>query len=119
MPRASSYASSLVLDTDIMEEVMSEFESLRTTGSISREEVKQALEITGFKLTGHEFRDLMDREAKGIDTVSTEMFALLYAKVREMKDMSRSFRKDVVLKEKKDLTVSSWPGNFNFSVFIN
>lgn len=110
MPRTNSYASSLVLDADIMEEVMSEFESLRRDGTLSKDDVKHALKITGFELTGHEFRDLMDREAKGIDTVSAEMFALLYAKVREMKDMSRSFRKDLVLKEKKDLTVRRGQG---------
>lgn len=95
---------------------MSEFESLRRDGTLSKDDVKRALKITGFELTGHEFRDLMDREAKGIDTISTEMFALLYAKVREMKDMSRSFRKDVVLKEKKDLTVRPGQGT---CIYVN
>ncbi|CAH8508882.1 unnamed protein product [Schistosoma turkestanicum] len=76
------------------------FQSFNESKNIAWEDIKQALDIVGVSLAGHEIRDLLGQPRKCLNPAE---FNDLYMKAKDMKDTTKSIRKSLLLKHAEDV----------------
>lgn len=94
---------SLLIDADALDELSEEFPTLREENYIEKANLKRAFELLGFPLAGYELRNL-EKEVAGESRISGEALMMLHAKVKEQKDVGRTFKPEKVTKEDVNLT---------------
>ncbi|KAL3316339.1 hypothetical protein Ciccas_005012 [Cichlidogyrus casuarinus] len=93
------------LEPEVMHELEKYFPSL-FHGFLPACELKNALKIAGLDLAGHEIRELEEDLIHCHDgKIPIHTFTEIYSHVKEIKDQSKTFKRENILKERPDLRV--------------